>query len=175
MADLFHKDVPDNFIQEVFRVMRDNPRHTFQILTKRAMRLKHFEPEGGWPDNVWMGVSVESHDYIERVRYLSECGARVKFVSCEPLISPVDLKDYLLDLDWVIVGGESGPKSRVRQMDLAAARMLRDDCEMVGTPFFYKQSGTLHPCKGENHPKCGGKGCHYLDGELYQNYPSEEW
>ena len=111
MSDLFHKDVSTNFIKKVFKVMNDNPKHTFQVLTKRAERLLELSPELNWTPNIWMGVSVENNDVLERVKYLKHTGAYIKFLSMEPLLGTVG--DLNLDgIDWVIVGGESGHKAR---------------------------------------------------------------
>jgi protein gp37 len=111
MSDLFHERVPDSFIRRVFDVMASVPRHTFQILTKRADRLASLSPTLPWPSNVWMGVSVESMDYVERIELLGGTEAHVKFLSLEPLLGPLPSLP-LLNIDWVIVGGESGPGAR---------------------------------------------------------------
>ena len=137
MSDLFHPDVPENYIAEVFEVMHAAPRHRFQVLTKRAERLAELAPSLPWPDNVWMGVSVESQHWTSRIDHLRETPAAVKFLSCEPLLGPLDLE--LDGIDWVIVGGESGPGAR--PMQPAWARGIRDQCAEAGTPFFFKQWG----------------------------------
>lgn len=113
MSDLFHKDVPVAFIQKVFKVMKENPQHVFQVLTKRADVLRYYDSEGWleWTHNIWMGVSVEDKRVMHRVDLLRGTGARVKFLSCEPLIGPLPGMD-LNGIDWVIVGGESGRKPR---------------------------------------------------------------
>lgn len=111
MSDLFHVDVPLEFIQRVFRVMAETPQHRYQVLTKRANRLAELAPELPWSSNVWMGVSVENLKYADRIEYLRRAPAAVKFLSCEPLLGPLPELD-LTGIDWVIVGGESGPGAR---------------------------------------------------------------
>ena len=138
MSDLFHRDVPLQYIQQVFDVMRQASWHTFQILTKRAERLAELSPKLRWPDNVWMGVSVERADYLFRIDYLRQTGAKVRFLSLEPLLGP--LSDMVLDgMDWVIAGGESGPGAR--PMEEGWITDIRDQCHLVGVPFFFKQWG----------------------------------
>lgn len=136
MSDLFHSEVPDWFIHKVFDTMREAHWHTFQILTKRAGRLRRFEID--WPANVWMGVSIENDSLTPRANALRECGAKVKFLSCEPLLGPLPSLD-LAGIDQVIVGGESGPDAR--HFDPDWARELRDRCEEKGIAFFFKQMG----------------------------------
>jgi protein gp37 len=138
MSDLFHQDVPLPFIQRVFDVMRRADWHTFQVLTKRADRLEKLAPELPWPANVWMGVSVEREDYTFRVDHLRRTPAAVKFLSLEPLLGPLPGLD-LAQIDWVIVGGESGP--RARPMDPSWASDIRDQCRGARVPFFFKQWG----------------------------------
>jgi protein gp37 len=138
MSDLFHVDVPTDFIQDVFDVMRQASWHTFQVLTKRAERLLDLDERLRWPPNVWMGVSVETCNYTERIGLLRETHARVKFLSLEPLIGPLpDLQ--LQNIDWVIVGGESGPGAR--PMARAWVTSIRDQCLAAEVPFFFKQWG----------------------------------
>lgn len=138
MSDLFHEDVPTAFIQQVFAVMRAASWHTFQILTKRAARLAQMDAELDWPDNVWMGVTVEHWDVIDRIDDLRQTRAAVKFLSLEPLLGPLpDLN--LQGVDWVIVGGESGPGAR--PMAQAWVKDLRDQCLAAHIPFFFKQWG----------------------------------
>ena len=138
MSDLFHKDVPFSFIQDVFRVMRQAAQHTFQVLTKRSRRLLELNPRLDWPDNVWMGVSVENQDYKFRIDHLRKTAAHVKFLSLEPLLGPLPDLD-LHSIDWVIVGGESGPGAR--PMDEAWVIDIRDQCQAHDVPFFFKQWG----------------------------------
>ncbi len=175
MSDLFNSDVPTEFILEIFKIMDATPEITYQILTKRSKRLGQFTEvlesvEVPWGDNIWTGVSVESQRYTSRIDDLLKTDAKIKYLSCEPLLGPLNLRPYLDQLDWVIVGGESGVKSRIRKMELDWARSIMAQCRDADVPFFFKQTGSLNPCVGD-HPKCGGKGCHYLDGELHQNYP----
>lgn len=138
MSDLFHQEVPLDFIQQVFDVMRQASRHTFQVLTKRAERLAALDAELDWPPNVWMGVSVETEDYTERIDCLRQTRANVRFLSLEPLLGPLPNLD-LHEIDWVIVGGESGPGAR--PMDRAWVTDLRDQSLAAHIPFFFKQWG----------------------------------
>ena len=142
MSDLFHPDVPDEFIDDVFRIMADTPRHTFQVLTKRAQRLSRIAKRLPWPDNVWMGVSVETDRYGFRANHLRQVPAAVRFISAEPLLGPLPKLD-LTDIDWVIAGGESGPGAR--PMHPAWAKDLRDRCNEEGVAFFFKQWGAWAP------------------------------
>ena len=160
MSDLFHEDVPLPFIAEVFQVMADANRHTFQILTKRHERLETLANQLTWSPNVWMGVSVENQYWAERrIPPLLRVPAAVRFLSVEPLLKPVDLCGYLNDIQWVIVGGESGP--RARSMHEGWVRKIRDDCAAAGVPFFFKQWG------GRTH-QAGGR---HFDGEIWDNMP----
>lgn len=138
MSDLFHERVPENFIRSVFDVMVAAERHRFQVLTKRSQRMMELASSLPWPDNVWMGVSVESEDYTHRLDHLRTTPARIKFVSLEPLLGPIEDLDTT-GIDWVIVGGESGPGARA--MDAAWVRSLRDQCVAARVPFFFKQWG----------------------------------
>lgn len=138
MSDLFHEDVPLGYIQQIFDVMRRAHWHTFQILTKRADRLESMSPEISWPSNVWMGVSIESDAYTFRADHLRNTGAKLKFLSCEPLLGPLPSLD-LKGLDWVIVGGESGPGAR--PMDESWVNQIHANCESSHVPFFFKQWG----------------------------------
>lgn len=160
MSDLFHKDVPLAFIQKVFKVMRDNPQHVFQVLTKRADILRYYDSEGWlqWSHNIWMGVSVENEKVTDRIAHLQATGARTKFLSCEPLIGPLnDLN--LAGIDWVIVGGESGRKPRPMQPEWVTD--LRNQCQQSGTAFFFKQWG------GTNKKKTG----RLLEGQTWSEMP----
>lgn len=160
MSDLFHKDVPVEFIQKVFRVMKDNPQHVFQILTKRADVLLYYDKEGllEWSHNIWMGVSVENKTFTKRIDLLRQTGARTKFLSCEPLIGP--LADLNLNgIDWVIVGGESGRKPRPIKPEWVVD--IKNQCKEAGVAFFFKQWG------GTNKKKSGN----VLDGEQYLEMP----
>jgi protein gp37 len=144
MSDLFHEDVPVDFIRRVFDVMRQTDRHLFQILTKRSQRLAELAPLLPWPANVWMGVTVESGDYVHRIDDLRRVPAAVRFLSLEPLLGPLPRLD-LTDIDWVIVGGESGPGARA--MAEAWAVDLRDQCMHAGVAFFFKQWGGVNKKK----------------------------
>ena len=141
MSDLFHDAVPVAYIRKVFDVMRQATWHQFQVLTKRAERLLELSPEIDWPDNVWMGVSVENQDYTPRIDRLRKTDAKVKFLSLEPLIGPLSDLD-LTGIDWVIVGGESGPGARPMEEDWVL--QIQDTCESSGVPFFFKQWGGVH-------------------------------
>jgi protein gp37 len=159
MSDLFHKDVPLPFVRRVFEVMQRADWHTFQVLTKRADRLESLAPALPWPRNVWMGVSVESEGYTPRTDHLRRTPAAVKFLSLEPLLGPLPDLD-LSAIDWVIVGGESGP--RARPMDPAWALDIRDQCREAGVPFFFKQWG------GRNMKAAGRK----LAGRTWDELPA---
>ncbi len=138
MSDLFHEDVPEDFIRRVFEVMAAAPRHRFQVLTKRAVRLAALAPHLPWPDNVWMGVTVENAACIDRIRHLKTTPAKVKFLSLEPLLSALPNLP-LSGIDWVIVGGESGPGAR--PMHPSWVEDLHRQCEAAAVPFFFKQWG----------------------------------
>jgi protein gp37 len=160
MSDLFHDDVPLSFIDEVFDVMRKTPQHIYQLLTKRSERLAILSDELDWPDNVWMGVSVENSEVLQRVDHLRATAAAVKFLSCEPLIGPLD--DLVLDgVQWVITGGESGPGAR--SMDPEWVRAIRDKCVASSVPFHFKQWG------GAVKSKYGRE----LDGRTWDELPDE--
>jgi protein gp37 len=157
MSDLFHPDVPFPFIEQVFDVMANTPQHTYQILTKRSKRLAQLGSKLSWPDNVWMGVSVETAKYAFRVDHLRSVDASVKFVSAEPLLGPLELD--LREVDWLIVGGESGPGARPVHGEWI--RSLRDQCHGGGVAFFFKQWGGRTP-------KAGGR---ELDGMKHDGLP----
>lgn len=138
MSDLFQEAVPLEFIQRVFETMVATPQHTFQVLTKRSERLLELSPILPWASNIWMGVSVEDARVIQRVEHLAATAAHVKFLSCEPLIGPLD--DLPLQgIDWVIVGGESGRGARA--MEEAWVQSIRRQCRLHRTAFFFKQWG----------------------------------
>jgi protein gp37 len=158
MSDLFHKDVPLDFIQKVFKVMTDNPQHIFQVLTKRSERLLELSEKLTWTPNIWVGVSVEDDRVMHRINNLKCTGAKVKFLSCEPLLR--SLKDLNLEgIDWVIVGGESGPKARPMEKNWVIE--IRDLCATANVPFFFKQWG------GTRKKKTGRE----LDGKIYDEMP----
>ena len=138
MSDLFHQDVPLDFIQRTVAAMRRAPWHTFQVLTKRSERLRQLDPLIDWPGNVWLGVTVESSNYIFRMEHLRQTRARVRFVSAEPLLGPLPNLD-LRGIHWVIVGGESGPGARPVAEEWVVG--IRDQCLQAGVPFFFKQWG----------------------------------
>jgi protein gp37 len=157
MSDLFHPEVPLEFIEQVFTVMADTPQHTYQILTKRSQRLSKVAPKLDWPDNVWMGVSIENQDYAFRADHLRTVPAAVRFLSLEPLLGPVCIS--LDEVGWLIVGGESG--GGARPVDAEWVRSIRDECVDAGVPFFFKQWGGRTP-------KSGGR---TLDGRIWDEYP----
>ncbi len=144
MSDLFHKDIPVSFISKVFEVMCQASHHRFQVLTKRSDRLLQLSTKLPWPQNVWMGVTVENADYTFRIEHLRQTGAVIKFISFEPLLSPIPNID-LEGIDWVIVGGESGPKARVMRPEWAID--IRNQCLTAGVPFFFKQWGGVNKKK----------------------------
>ncbi len=160
MSDLFHPGVSDAFISDVFSTMAACPQHTFQVLTKRSKRLLELEASLEWPSNVWIGVSVESDRYCFRARHLAQMRSpAVRFLSCEPLLGRLDSLE-LEGIDWVIAGGESGP--RYRPVELDWVRQVRDLAAQTATPFFFKQWGGIRP-------KSGGR---ELDGEVYDEMPA---
>jgi protein gp37 len=147
MSDLFHEDVPDDFIQQAFDVMRRADWHRYQILTKRSQRLRELDPRLPWAPHIWMGVSVESERYIGRIDDLRSTGAHVKFLSLEPLLGP--LRELNLSgIHWVIVGGESGPGAR--PMEGGWVTDIRDQCLAAKVPFFFKQWGGVNKKKAES-------------------------
>ncbi len=144
MSDLFLKDVPVNFIKKVFDVMRRAHWHTFQVLTKRADRLHALSAELPWMPNIWMGVTVENSDYTHRIDHLRQTEAYLKFFSIEPLLGPIPSLD-LEGIDWVIVGGESGPGARPMKPEWVMD--IRNQCKRAGVPFFFKQWGGVRKKK----------------------------
>ncbi len=158
MSDLFHKGVPISYIQRVFDVMRRAYWHRFQVLTKRAARLAELSSMIDWPNNVWAGASVENADYIGRIDDLRTTGAQVKFLSLEPLLGPLPTLN-LRNIDWVIVGGESGPRARPMVQEWVTD--IRDQCSSAGVAFFFKQWG------GMNKKKAG----RMLDGRTWDEMP----
>jgi protein gp37 len=158
MSDLFHDNVPDNFIAGVFKTMATAHWHTFQILTKRSQRLTDLAPSLPWPKNIWMGVSVESPRYICRIADLRKVSAAVRFLSVEPLLEPI-ANLSLRGIDWVIVGGESGPGCR--PMKAEWVRQIRHQCRIHAVPFFFKQWGGVRK-------KTTGR---LLDGRTWDQYP----
>lgn len=142
MSDLFHQGVPTSFIADVFAVMAETPWHTFQVLTKRSKRMAQLAEVLPWPDNVWMGVSVETDRYLFRVDHLRQVPSAIRFISAEPLLGPLATLDLTL-IDWVIVGGESGHQARPMHPEWVTA--LRDRCQDAGVAFFFKQWGAWKP------------------------------
>jgi len=174
MSDMFHEDVPAEFILRAFDVMHRANWHNFQILTKRANRLAQLDGQLTWSPNIWMGVSVENSLYKQRIDYLRQTGAAIKFLSLEPLLGPLD-KLSLDGIDWVIVGGESGPGAR--EMKAEWVTSIRDQCRTAGISFFFKQWGKREfnpnandPTIAGNHPKHAKGGCQ-LDGKIYRALP----
>jgi protein gp37 len=161
MSDLFHKDIPLEFIKKVFKVMNENPQHVFQVLTKRAERLLAVHKELKWTHNIWMGVSVEDKKVEFRIDMLRKTNAKVKFLSCEPLIGELP-NINLKKIDWVIVGGESGQKPRPMNPDWAIE--IQKQCEKEEVAFFFKQWG------GRNKKKNG----RILNGRTYDQMPEIE-
>lgn len=138
MSDLFHDEIPLEFIRQVFQVMNQNPKHIFQVLTKRSERLLNLNNELNWTDNIWVGVSVESRKVLNRIDDLRQTAAKIKFLSCEPLLDELP-KLNLQNIDWVIVGGESG--HHPRQMRLEWVLDIQEQCTQNQVAFFFKQWG----------------------------------
>lgn len=161
MSDLFHDQVPDDYIQRVFAAMQSAPWHLYQVLTKRAERLEALDPALNWHPSIWMGVSVENQRYINRIDHLRRTGAAVKFLSLEPLLGPLHDLD-LAGIDWVIAGGESGPHAR--PMAAEWARDVRDQCQRAGVRFFFKQWGGVFK-------KRNGRD---LDGRTWDEMPAQD-
>ncbi|HXC24355.1 MAG TPA: phage Gp37/Gp68 family protein [Gemmatimonadaceae bacterium] len=164
MGDLFHSDVPDEFVRAVFDIMLEADHHIYQVLTKRPARMLRFLKknldlfsDGLVPSHIWLGTSIERQSVVYRVSHLQRVPASVRFLSCEPLLGPLHLD--LTGIHWVIAGGESGVVHR--PMDMAWARMVRDQCLAEGVPFFFKQVGGRTP-------KAGGRS---LDGRLWDEFP----
>lgn len=164
MSDLFHKDVPLKFIQDVFRVMKENPQHVFQVLTKRADILLYYDKEGylEWTHNIWMGVTVEDDTVTDRIDKLRMTGAKVKFLSCEPLLTALP-NINLAEIGWVIVGGESGRKPRLMKEEWVVD--IKDQCKQADVAFYFKQWG------GTNKKKSGKK----LNGTEYLEIPEQNF
>lgn len=159
MSDLFHARVPLDFVRQVLQVIADTPQHTYQVLTKRSVRLRRVADQLDWPDNLWLGVSVENEDALSRIDDLRAVPAAVRFLSCEPLLGPLPGLD-LTGIGWVIAGGESGKNHRPVQSEWVTS--IRDQCQHTGVPFFFKQWGGLRP-------KSGGR---TLEGLIYDEMPT---
>jgi len=175
MSDLFHEQVPLNYIRKIFDVMVATPQHTYQILTKRHIRLAELAPDLPWPENIWMGVSVENQQAVTRIPSLVASPARLKFLSIEPLIGPID-RLPLRGIDWVIVGGESGPKARPLTKEWVEA--IRNQCLRRRVPFFFKQWGKAEfnanhrdPTIAKSHPNHAKGGCQ-LNGRIFRRLPA---
>ena len=162
MSDLFHENVPLSFIQKVFETMNENPQHTFQVLTKRADILLKYDKHLPWSQNIWMGVSVENEKVKNRIDFLRQTNAQVKFLSCEPLIGPLPNMN-LKNIDWLIVGGESGRKPRPMKVNWVLD--IQQQCDASNVKFFFKQWG------GTNKKKTG----RILNGRTYDEMPSTEY
>jgi len=158
MSDLFHDDVPLDFIRQVFSVIHSTPWHIYQILTKRQSRLGDLASQLDFPENIWLGVSVENQNHIGRIEYLRTVPVSVRFIPCEPLLGPLELN--LTGIDWVIVGGESGQKHRPMKLDWA--RDIRNQCQNSGVAFFFKQVGGRTP-------KAAGR---LLDDKIWDEMPN---
>jgi protein gp37 len=158
MSDLFHENIPESYISKVFETMVSADWHIFQVLTKRSERLVQLAPTLPWPEHLWMGVSVENQSVVHRIDHLKKTDAKVKFLSCEPLLGPlVDLP--LRTIDWVIVGGESG--SRARPMKKEWVLEIKHQCNITNVPFFFKQwGGTRKDLSGRQ-----------LEGRTFDNMP----
>ena len=158
MSDLFHDRIPFDFIQKVFSAMEANARHTFQVLTKRSERLRELGPLLEWSENIWMGATIENNDYVGRADDVRSTTAAIKFLSLEPLLGPVPDLD-LTGVDWVIVGGESGPGAREMRQEWVLE--VKEKCEKANAAFFFKQWG------GVNKKKNG----RILQGRTWDDYP----
>ncbi len=174
MSDTFHENVLIDDIRSVFDIIAETHWHTFQMLTKRSDRLLELSAQLIWPDNLWMGVSVETAPYVKRIDDLRKTGAKVKFISIEPLLGPISNLD-LSGIDWVIVGGESGPGHR--PMLIEWVREIRDQCAAQGVAFFFKQWGHIsnNPVPSDPTAKENGgtaKGGCLLDGQEYKEFPA---
>lgn len=159
MSDLFHAKVPVAYIRQVFEVIATTPQHTYQVLTKRARRLRRLAPELDWPANLWVGVSVEDATVTDRIDELRQVPAAVRFLSCEPLLGSLPRLE-LDGIGWVIAGGESGPGARPPEPDWVCD--IRDACQQQRVPFFFKQWGGRTP-------KAGGR---ELDGRVWNEMPT---
>ncbi len=161
MSDFFHDGIPDEFIVKMFEVMKKSPQHRFLFTTKRSERLRKMDSEGllEWCDNIWAGVTVENMKRRNRIDDLLSTGAHLKYLLVEPLLEEVDLSQSLKNIDWVVCGGESGPKARPCEVEWV--RKVRDDCITAGVPLYFKQWG------GNARKKAGNE----LDGKFWHEYP----
>ena len=169
MSDLFHEDVPDKFLDDVFAVMRQTPQHTYQILTKRAYRLPQYFGSQKLPSNIWLGVTVEDQaSGIPRIDHLRNVDAAIRFLSVEPLLEDLGKFD-LTDIHWVIVGGESGPQARPMNQEWVLS--IKEQCEKSGSAFFFKQWGTWGIDRVKRNKKANGR---LLLGQTWNGYPEQE-
>jgi len=179
MSDLFHEDIPLEFIQAVFKVMNETPQHTYQILTKRSERLSRLNGILNWTPNIWMGVSVEDNRVLHRIDHLLCIPAHVRWLSIEPMIEPVVLTDdHLHGIRWAVLGGESGHKAR--PLNIEWVKAVQSQCIEWGIPFFFKQWGAARnnpdpndPTMQKGHPDYA-KGGSQIDGRVYRAYPEIE-
>jgi protein gp37 len=170
MSDLFHDDVPDEFLDKVFDVIMKTPQHTYQVLTKRAERLPQYFKDRECPRNVWLGVSVEDKQYgVPRIEYLRQVKAQVRFLSIEPLLEDVGSLN-LREIHWIIVGGESGP--RARPMKTEWVENIQRQAEEAGTAFFFKQWGKWGPDGVGRDKKTNGR---VLNGRTWDSMPESEF
>jgi protein gp37 len=166
MSDIFHPDMPEDYLDKIFEVITNTPQHTYQILTKRADRMLQYLSQRDIPKNIWLGVTVDNRkEGLPRIDKLRNLQASVKFLSVEPLLEDLG-KMNLKNIDWVIVGGESG--NRARPMDKEWVVNIKKQCETVGVAFFFKQWGTWSEDKTKRNKKLNGK---ELDGKIWQQYP----
>ena len=166
MSDLFHEDVPDEFLDKIFDVMRQTPQHTYQILTKRAYRLPKYFGTKDLPSNIWLGVTVEDRESgIPRIEHLRQVNAAIRFLSVEPLLQDLGEID-LSDIHWVIVGGESGPNARPMNQEWVLS--IKEQCDKFGSAFFFKQWGTWGIDKVKRNKKANGR---LLLGQTWSSYP----
>ncbi|SEB09311.1 protein gp37 [Thiothrix caldifontis] len=169
MSDLFHEDIPDDYLDQIFKVIRQTPRHTYQILTKRAVRMREYFIDRKVPDNVWLGVTVEDREYgIPRIDELRHIPAKIRFLSVEPLLEHLGSFD-LSNIHWVIVGGESGAKARPMKPEWVSS--IRRQCEEAGSTFFFKQWGTWGADGIKRNKHLNGR---VLDGTVWDNYPTTQ-
>jgi len=167
MSDLFHKSISFDFLDQIFEVIEKTPQHSYQILTKRAIRMRDYFINRSVPNNVWLGVSVENKKYgLPRIDYLREINARIRFLSVEPLLEDIGKVD-LADIHWVIVGGESGAKAR--PMEERWVKSIKNQCNFQGVSFFFKQWGTWGVDGVKRNKKANGR---YLSGKKWDEYPT---
>jgi protein gp37 len=174
MSDLFHEGVPDSYISAVFKIMNQATIHTFQVLTKRIERVRSLTGQLNWSENIWLGVSVESSEFINRIDQLKQAPSKTKFISFEPLIAPITYPDYE-GIDWVLVGGESGGGARKMKKEWVVS--IQKNCQRSNVPFFFKQWGKRQfnpniydPSTHKDHPFYAKGGC-MIDNEVYRAYP----